>query len=532
MRRMLMIFAAVAILQVCWVGTAAAASPPKLAPQLGKVNFPTSCAAPVQRSIVTGVALLHSFQYQQAAQTFEDVTKQDPKCAIGYWGEAMSIYHQLWDFPDDAALKQGREWAKKATKLHAPTDRERGYIVAVSAFYQDLPGVTSLARTVAYSNSMQQLTGRYPEDEEAAAFYALSLIALAEMGQDDLPNRKKAIAILQPLFAKDPDNPGFAHYLIHACDMPQLAPQGLAAARGYAQIAPDSAHALHMPSHIFARLGLWKEMIDSNLAAAAAAANASRAHTEPAHYQLHALDYLDYAYLQSGQDAQAAALVGAVKAVPGASTEEITEFSTIFAARNAIEEHRWKDAASLTIPDAKPSAQRETYFARALGAARSGDAAAAEKDVEKLAEILAAEKASDTAKGYKTTAGESPELFEARAWLALAQGDSAGALKTLGDAATKEDSEGLGDLAIPAREMLGDMYLESKRPGDALAAYRASLVLAPNRFDSLLGAGRAARDSGDTKDARSYFDLLIHSNEPGADRPGLAEARAWLAGTQ
>ncbi len=516
---------ALVILQVCAACGAAAA------PQhLGKVNFPTSCAAAVQGQMETGVALLHSFQYQQAAQTFEAVTGQDPKCAIAYWGRAMSLYHQLWDFPDAATLKQGREWAKRATKLHAATDRERGYIVAVSAFYVDIPNLTHLARTTSYSNAMQQLSSRHPEDGEAAAFYALSLVALAEQGQDEMANRKKAIAILQPLFAKDPDNPGYAHYLIHACDTPELAPQGLAAARRYAAIAPGSSHALHMPSHIFARLGLWEEMIRSNVAAAAAAAEATRAHTAPAHYELHAMDYLDYAYLQSGQDAQAAALIGALKEVPGAPAKDVVEFQAMFGVRNAIEAHRWKDAASLAIPDVELRNQKDAWFARALGAARSGDAAGAGQAVTKLQEAVAASRAHDDSMGYKTVTGEGPHVLEAKAWLALAQGDSAAGLKGLKDAAASEASNGLGDLVMPAQEMMGDMLSGLKRPTEALAAYRASLVEAPNRFDSLLGAARAARDGGDAKDAGAYYELLIHVSDAKADRPELAEARAWLAG--
>ncbi|HKW27480.1 MAG TPA: hypothetical protein VJN48_16970 [Terriglobales bacterium] len=277
---------------------------------LGTVNFPSSCTPEAQKTVEHGVALLHSFQYQQVEQAFGEAARQDPHCAIAYWGEAMGLYHQLWDFPTATTLRAGRQYAQEAEKASAKTDHERAYIAAAAAFYQDSPKLSHLDRRRAYAQTMAQLHQKFPHDDEGAAFYALSLVALAEDGDNEMANRKQAIALLQPLFQKHPDNPGMAHYLIHATDTPQLAAQGLEAARAYAKIAPASSHALHMPSHIFIRLGLWQDCITSNLAAATAAAQATRAHLADSGYQFHAMDFLDYAYLQSGQMAKARELSG------------------------------------------------------------------------------------------------------------------------------------------------------------------------------------------------------------------------------
>ena len=271
--------------------------------QLGKVNFPTTCSPSVEGAMEKGLALLHSFQYLEAEQSFTLASQLDPQCALAYWGKAMALYEPLWDFPNAQTLTLGRADIEKAQKLGATDSRIRGYIEAAATFYGSAP-LRPAARVAAYSSAMEKLYREHPEDNEAGELYALSLVALAQMGVDDLANRKKAVAILDPIFAKYPDNPGAAHYLIHATDVRELAPEGLAAARVYAKIAPQSAHALHMPSHIFRRLGMWQEVIDSNLASAAAAAAATREHHGDAGYQFHALDFLDYAYLQSGEEAQ------------------------------------------------------------------------------------------------------------------------------------------------------------------------------------------------------------------------------------
>ena len=465
--------------------------------RLGEVHFPTSCAPGVEATFEEGVALLHSFQYKAADEAFKQVARQDPDCAIAYWGQAMSRWEALWDRPDAATLQAGHADLEKAANLKAETRREREYIAAAAAFYQQDPKLDYAARVASYSRAMGRLHEHYPEDGEAAAFYALSLIALPAEGDADLANRKQAIAILDKLFAAEPDHPGAAHYLIHAADTPQFAPLGLEAARRYAKIAPASAHALHMPSHIFTRLGLWQESIASNLASAAAAADATEKGLGDAHYQLHALDFLEYAYLQNGQKAEAEHVIDEVRQVPGATQEEIEDSQATFRARYAIETHDWKMAADLKPPSSGGAYRQDvTWWARAIGAARSGDVGAARADVGKLAAASADAKARSKGQGYEVKAGKTIHQLEAEAWLAYAEGHPDDALRTLGAAADREDAEGVDSLSMPAREMLGDMLMESNRPQAALAAYETALKESPHRFDGLEGATRAAQLAG------------------------------------
>jgi hypothetical protein len=484
----------------------------------------------VQPTLEKGVALLHSFQYTESEETFSDAAKQDPKCAMARWGRAMARYHQLWDFPQAGTLQRGLEDVQEAQKIGAATERERGYIAAAAAFYQDNPKLSHAERTGAYSAALAELHARSPQDAEASAFYALSLVALADVDHvNDLANRRKAIAILDPLFRQHPDNPGVAHYLIHATDVPELAPQGLEAARHYAKIAPDSSHALHMPSHIFARLGLWQESIASNIAASASAEHAIEGHHAEPHYQTHAMDYLDYAYLQSGQEAKARQIAEDEMRVPGASEEDKLDHQAIILARNAIELHHWKEAAALPVPAIKPLWQDTTYFARAIGAARSGDIAAARSAVEKLAEIVAAREARSRKEGYEVSAEKATDLREAEAWLAFADGKGSAAIEEMRAAATREDKDGIQNLAVPAREMLADMLLELKKPAEALQAYELALKDSPNRFDALYGAGHAAQAAGNAAAAQSFYAKLAAISGPGADRPELAETKSYLA---
>ncbi|HXM91588.1 MAG TPA: hypothetical protein VN974_08560 [Candidatus Dormibacteraeota bacterium] len=495
--------------------------------QLGHVDFPNSCKAEAQPALLKGLALLHSFQYQASESAFKAGADLDTNCAIAHWGAAMALYHQLWDFPGKRTLKEGLENVEKAQKLSAPTPRERGYIAAAAAFYQNDEKLSHVQRTTAYSEALAQLHSGAPGDVEASAFYALSLVALADEDVDDTPNRKKAMAILAPLFQKHPDNPGVAHYLIHATDKPQFASEGLAAARAYAQIAPDSSHALHMPSHIFTRLGLWRESIASNIAATAAAAHATEMHQAEAHYQTHAMDFLDYAYLQSGQEAKARALSAEEMNVPGSGEGEKADHRATVDARNAIELHRWKEAAALAVPERRNS-QDIIYWAKAIGAARSGDVAAAKDDVSKLAEAVAHREGESKDTGYDVSAEKATDLREAEAWLAYAEGDSAKAISLLRAAADREDEKGLDSVTMPAREMLGDLMMELKKSADAIAAYKVVLAEAPNRFDALLGAAHASQVAGDTRSARDYYSQLLKIADPAADRSELKEVKANL----
>lgn len=511
-------------------GASPQAAPP--AASLGTVDFPSSCTPAAQKTVQLGVAFLHSFQYQQVEQTFTATTKQDPHCAIAYWGKAMGLYHQLWDFPAAATLHEGLQDVQQAQKTGAGTDRERAYIAAAAAFYKDNPKLSHVERRRAYSQAMAELHRKFPNDNEGAAFYALSLVALAGEGDNEMANRKQAIAILQPLFHKLPDNPGIAHYLIHATDTSQLASQGLEAARAYAKIAPDSSHALHMPSHIFVRLGLWQECINSNLAAAAAAAQATRAHLADADYQFHAMDFLDYAYLQSGELGKAKSVVENLKSVPGAGADQIADHEAMFLARNALESHQWKEAAALAVPKVKLLWQDTTYFARAVGAARSGNVAAARQDLDTLKKIVAARTAHNKEMGYSGHAGEALDQMEAEAWLALAEGKTETALQGMDNAVKREEEEGVSYDRIPAREMQADMLLQLKRPSEALTAYKAALRDSPRRFDSLYGAAHAAELAGNTAEAREYYATLVQNCAGTADRVELQTAKNYLAKQQ
>ncbi|HEV2287688.1 MAG TPA: tetratricopeptide repeat protein [Candidatus Acidoferrales bacterium] len=508
---------------------------------LGAVNFAISCDPAVQVTFNQALALLHSFQYQQAEQTFTQVAQQDPTCAMAYWGKAMSLYHQLWDWPSDATLKEGFQDTMQAQKLRAKTERERMYIVAAGVFFQDNPNLSKAARIKAYSDWMNRIFTKYPDDVDAGAFYALSLITLQGKGEDETANREAAIAILNKLFVVAPNHPGVAHYLIHAADTPELAPQGLDAARRYAKIAPDSSHALHMPSHIFVRLGLWQEAIQSNIAAAAAAAEATKAGNADPSYQFHAMDFLDYAYLQSGQSAKAEDVVSELKNVPGAvadehvdvsvprmllKSESVAQNTAWLTARNAYELHQWKEAAALPVGEDN-GALEITYFVKTVGAARMGDAAAAEQNFAKYKEAVAS--SQKQAAGYSVASSDTIGEQEAAGWVAFAEGKSAEALTAIRTAAAQEEKEGVDSLSTPAREMLGDMLLEMKRPADALAAYKTALAESPNRFNALYGAAQAAQLAGNATEARGYLAKLVKVCSPDADRPELQIAREEVA---
>jgi tetratricopeptide (TPR) repeat protein len=501
-----------------------------IADQLGRVDFPTSCSSKAQPTIEKGVALLHSFQYQQAKQVFTEAATQEPTCAMASWGEAMSLYHQLWDFPDDTTLGEGRRYVDQAQKATELTPLERAYLGAVGAFYQDDAKLDHAARWRAYLAAMEKLHQDFPVATEGAEFYALSLISNPAEATSDLANREKAIAILDPLFRAEPNNPGAAHYLIHATDTPELAPKGLDAARAYAKIAPDSSHALHMPSHIFVRLGLWQETIDSNIAASASAARATEMHLSDPHYQVHALDFLDYAYIQTGQEGKARQLVEDLHGIPGMmDMKNMADEMAYFASRNVLELHHWKEAAALPVPDVKLAWRDTTYRARAIGAARTGDVEGARKANTELAEAIVAREAEQRQKGYYIPEGESIDQREAEGWLAYAEGNPDQAIAKLRSAADRQDKNGLDSIGIPAREMLADLLVELKRPAEAAEEYEIVLKSSPNRFDALYGAAHAAQLAGNAQVAQEYFAKLVEISAPTADRQELREARVFIA---
>ena len=502
--------------------------------QLGTVHFAVSCAAEVQKPFERGVALLHSFWYEEAKKEFEQIAKDDPKCAMAHWGIAMSIWHELWNQPDAATIKLGHEEVKTARSLHPKTDRERDYITAMDEFYRGKRRDYH-DRASTYSQAMATTHQDYPNDLEAAAFYALSLLASEPDNDTTFANRKQAAAILEKLFAVEPDHPGVAHYLIHSYDKPQLAQLGLPAARRYAQIAPAAPHALHMPSHIFARLGLWQDDINSNLASIAATRKTAAMHMGGEGHQFHAMDFLVYAYLQSGREADAQRVIDEVKAMPakkgdmyGMDFDPRTDALVTFTARYALEMHHWTEAASLeVIPGAETGDNSITYWARAIGAARSGNLPDARKDVAEIDTIHAT-----LLKQKKTSFAESVEQDrqEAAAWVAHAEGNNDEAIKTLRTIAEKEEAEGDEPLAIPAREMLADMMLDMNHPEQALTEYEADLKFNPNRFNGLYGAARAAEMVGKSDKSNSYYARLVKiCDGSNSDRPELSRAKSLLA---
>src|SRR6266851_6916256 len=382
--------------------------------QLGKVSFPTSCTAEVQPTIEKGVALLHSFQYKESEQTFADAATREPKCAIAHWGKAMALFHQLWDFPNDKTLKEGRKDIETGQELHSANPREQDFLNAAAAFFQKKSKMPHIDRTKAYSSVLERLYRENPGDVEFGSFYALSLVSLAEEDHDnEIADRQKAISILEPLLQQHPDHPGIAHYMIHATDRPEFAAQGLDAARRYAAIAPDSAHAIHMPSHIFVRLGLWQDSVASNIAANASGAHAAEMHLAESHYQTHAMDFLSYSYLQSGQEAKAREVIEHTDHVVGASEENRAEDRAYLAARTALELHRWKEAAALPIPTLRKNWQDTTFWARAIGAARTGDVAAAESAVKELTQLVAEREKRARKRGYSVSNEKAADLREA-----------------------------------------------------------------------------------------------------------------------
>jgi len=504
------------------------------AEQLGTVHFPTSCTESVQKSFERGVALLHSFWYEEAQKQFEQVAQEDPHCAMAHWGISMSLWHQLWNHPDAKTIKKGNAEVQKAKSLHSHDDREWGYIAAVNAFYSGSKKRDYHVRADAYSKAMQAAYEHHPEDREAAAFYALSLLASAPDHDTTFANQKQAAAVLEKLFAEEPDHPGVAHYLIHSYDSPQMAQLGLPAARRYAKVAPASPHALHMPSHIFARLGLWQDDIDSNLASVVATRKTAAMHMGGEGHQFHAMDFLEYAYLQSGREADAQHLIDEIKAMPpqkdmyGMGFDPRVWALVAFPARYALELHHWSDAAALQpVPDAELGDNAITYWTRAIGAAHTGNLDEVRKDVAELSSIHA-QLLREKKKYFSEAVDQDHD--EASAWLAHAEGKNDEALKTLRMIAEKEEAEGDEPLAMPAREMLADMLLDMNRPQEALAEYETDLKFNPNRFDGLYGAAHAAELAGKNDMANTYYSQLLQvCAGSSSERPELSHAKHLLA---
>jgi tetratricopeptide (TPR) repeat protein len=490
--------------------------------KLGKVSFPTSCAPKSRVAIARGVALLHSFGYAKAQMQFQAIEHDDPTCAMGHWGIAMTQYQELWGQPEAEALKLGAdEMAIARTFGPQATPRERAYIDALSAFF-DSANTTYRLRADAYVARMDALHAAFPDDVEGGAFDALAILADTPPGDTSLTHERRALAILEPLYAKHPDHPGLAHYIIHTCDTPALAREGLAAARAYARIAPASPHALHMPAHIFARLGLWSDDIASNLASIAASDKAEAAHEPGTAHQMHAKEFLVYAYLQVGEDDKArqltasmAGLGARMAAMPGMDDMkgEGHFFDNELRAVYALETHDWQGAAALqAAPGTTPYDGFDIYWAQGVAAGHLHDAKLSAAALTGFDQALDAVKASPYA---DSVAGMEVMRNEILGWQALAEDRPDAAIAFMRQAADAQDKHGQNEVDIPAREMLGDLLLMLHRPEAALVEYRTALTLSPNRLNGLLSAATAAAQSGHPDEARDFHTAAARQTRRG-----------------
>jgi hypothetical protein len=505
--------------------------------KLGTVHFATSCNGVAQQDMNRAVALLHSFQFSRAIDGFNMVLGEDATCAIAYWGIALSDWGNPFapGIKDKGQLQLGRDSVDRGTAVGARTERERAYIAAVGKLYSDFEGASQRARLLAYRDAMAGVAAKFPEDHEAQIFYALALAVAEDPADKTYADRLKAGAILENLFAEEPTHPGLAHYIIHAYDVPALAGRALVAARRYAEIAPDAPHALHMPSHTFTRLGYWQESIDSNVAAAAAARRQGQTAEE-----LHASDYETYAYLQTAQDRAAARIVNSLPEIAsrfdpkavliGAGPPAAGYFAlAAIPARYALERQDWQQAEQLALRESPfPYADAITWFARGLGAARLGHDVAANEAATALQRIK--DRLLQANETYWARQVEI-QASAVEAWSALAAGRKEEALRQMESAAELED--GTEKSAVtpgplsPARELLGEMWLQINEPGKALEQFEATLRKEPRRFRSLYGAAHAAQLSGSSDASQRYFrELLIvcaHSDKPA--RSELQEAQ-------
>lgn len=505
--------------------------------QLGKVHFQTTCSPAVGQDFDRAVALLHSFWFSAAIDAFQGVSVKDPTCAMAHWGIAMSWWgNPFGGFRPPKAIAEGTAAVEAAKAASPKSDRERDYIAAVELLYKDAATLEQRSRTLAYEKAMNALAAQYTDDPDARIFYALSLDQTHLPTDKTYANLLAAADILEKEFKAQPDHPGIAHYLIHSYDVPSLAPRALDAARRYAKIAPDAPHALHMPSHTFTRVGSWQESIETNIASAAAARKDNAASEE-----LHALDYQIYAYLQTGQDAAAKKVLEATPAI-GAKIDSNAAGNaapapagyfamSAIAARYALERNAWKEAAALPAPETRFAwVDATSHFARALGAARSGDVAAAKKEVAVLASLQAKlEEAKDAYWGGQLAI----QGKGAAAWIAYAEGRKNEALTLMREATDMEDATEKSAISPgplkPARELLGEMFLEQGKPAEALKEFEATIKKEPNRFRAVYGAAVAAQRAGDKAKAKRYFGELLaiceRADTGAGARAELAEAR-------
>jgi tetratricopeptide (TPR) repeat protein len=522
----------------------------------GKVEFPISCESSVQSDFSRGVALLHSFFYEEARRVFTSVAERDPKCAMAQWGIAMTWWHPIWTPPTPDEMSAGKAAIEKAMAMNSGTDRERGFITALNVYYNTPDGSSAGAvgqschgpvgprdRVIAYENAMHQLRDKYPDDFEVQTFYAFAVLGVGYATPNDtsLSKQLEAAAILEKLRKQNPNHPGVVHYLIHCYDYPALAQRGLTAAQSYASIAPWVPHALHMPSHIFTRLGMWEESIAANQASA----EASRAYAAMRHRdateaeELHALDYMAYSYLQQAQDTEAKKIVDFAAKVR--KTNPALEFSAAYAlaaipTRYVFERNDWVAAAKLTVPNLPhwssfPFMEALVEYGHALGRAHTGDLEGARRAIARMQQLRDATKDSkfDYFKNHLDL-----QMQAASAWVAAAEGKKKEAVEMLRRAADAEDILGKHPVSpgafVPIREQLGSLLLEIGQSNDAQREFAAALKIYPGRFRGLYGAALAAEQSGDRKNASQYYAKLAEqtTNATGS-RDELNHVREFLS---
>jgi len=542
-RQALLVVFVYVILSFLLKASATAQSAPLLAHDdhnLGSVNFPVNCSAGVQTEFNRAVALLHHMTYPQARAAFEHVASADPRCAMAHWGVAMTLFQPLWPTrPGPAALLRGSEEVQKARALHPPTEREQLFVAAAEAFFSDPTSSDYWLRIRRWEQAMEKVYTKFPNDPEVAAFYALAHLATTPSDRITRANADRAAAILLRVYKQNPNHPGAMHYLVHANDVPGRERELLAITRRYESVAPHNPHAIHMPTHIYVRLGDWDDVIRGNLRAATAALDyPSGEHGEFIWDEFaHAIEYLVYAYLQKGADQAAAAQVQRLRATPRLEPSFKTAFHLMSTqARYVLERHAWSDAALINPRqpamldwDRFPWAEAVARFARGLGMGHLGKINEANSEQERLAELEAvAQKAGEDlfARNIRML------RLELSAWLAHLKGEKAASVETMRvaanlEAATPKHAVTPGP-TLPAEELLGDLLMEQKQPREALAAYRRSLALYPRRINSLLGAARAARAAGDSLLARKFYRESLLVADRGARRPDLQAARTYL----
>jgi hypothetical protein len=507
------------------------------AQELGRVHFQTSCTPQAQEKFDRGLAMVHSFVYPDSVQAFTDVAAADPQCAIAYWGIAISHRPNPLILPLAAAvLKNGWEAVEKGKAIGAKTERERDWLAAIELYYKDYDKVDQTTRGLAYEKAMEQLMQKYPGDPEAAAFYALALNETALHSDKTYAKQLKAGAILEKILATQPNHPGALHYLIHSYDYTPLARRGLNAANKYAEVAPAAQHALHMPAHTYSMLGLWAQSVQSNTKSRASAqAQAARLWPGATHpSEPHHVDFMEYALLQLGQEQPAKQLRDDNNAIQKLGIDLLGGYTGLAAipARFALERQAWKEAAALEPRGSQfPQAQAITYFARAIGSARSGDLAAAQQGVDKLKELRATlEKANQSYWAEQVEV----QILAASAWISHAKGQKEEALKFMRAAADLEDNSekhiAMENRLYPMRELLGDLLLEQQQPAQALNEYETSFQSTPNRLRGLYGAAKAAEGAKQQDKATTYYRKLVElTKDADTDRVEIREAKAFLA---